>query len=55
MPLFCVLMFMKGWNCHCHPGSREISLQANREAFCLWDMLISTAANATAHSTGNVT
>lgn len=26
IPLFCVLMFMKGRNCHCHPGSSEISL-----------------------------
>lgn len=37
IPLFCVLMFMKGRNCHCHPGSSEISLSGQMGSFpCLW-------------------
>lgn len=55
IPLFCVLMFMKGRNCHCHPGSSEISLSLGKwGAFpACGSHSFSTAARGLALSTDN--
>lgn len=55
IPLFCVLMFMKGRNCHCHPGSSEISLSLGKwGAFpACGSHSFSTAARSLALSLGN--
>lgn len=50
IPLFCVLMFMKGQNCCCHPGSRGTVSGLRGKLACSGGLLTSPAVRLPEHS-----